>query len=206
MSEHGHTLLLSHLGRLSLADTAKDATGRQRVLVEVGTTRERVPGQGSTMKIARFCAARAIHMITVDMDPHNGTVARRDFDRAGFSFEAVTAKGEEYLETGDSPIDYAFLDAYDFDHGKHSDLRQSRYETFLGSRISDRECHEMHLRCAKALVRRLSPDGLICVDDTWLDAAGKWTAKGALAVPYLLENGFELIRADNRAALLRRQG
>lgn len=202
-AEHGHSLLLAELDRNPPAPTPD---GRRRLLVEIGTTRERVPGQGSTMKLARFCAAGGMQLITVDMDPRNSALARRGFARAGQPFEAVTAPGEDWLEGFEGTIDYAFLDAYDFDHGQHSELRQSRYETFLGGRIDEAECHRMHLRCARALVPRLAPDGLICIDDTWLDAEGAWTAKGKLAVPFLLSNGFEILRAANRAVLLRRAG
>ena len=78
-----------------------------------------------------------------------------------------------------------FLDAYDVDHGKHSALRQSRYERFLGGRIDEQQCHPMHLECAQSLVEKLAPRGVICFDDIWL-AEAKWTAKGTLGMPYLL--------------------
>lgn len=45
---------------------------------------------------------------------------------------------------------------------------------------------------------------LLCIDDTWIDEEGRWTAKGTTAMPYLLENGFEVIEARDHAALLRR--
>jgi hypothetical protein len=118
-------------------------------------------------------------------------------------FQALTAKGEDYLRERRDPVDFVFLDAYDFDHGKHSELRQSRYVKFLGSRIDEQACHEMHLDCARSLVRLLSPDGVVCVDDTWLED-GRWSAKGTLAMPFLLDHGFELVDARNRATLLRR--
>lgn len=199
--EHGHTLLIDYL----TAHPPKPVAGRPRLLIEIGTTRERVPGQGSTSKIASLCGQYGMHMITVDMDPHNSELARRGFAKAGLPFEAVTRPGEDYLADHPGPIDYAFLDAYDFDHGKHSQLRQSRYRMFLGAEIQDAECHQMHLKCARALVRSLAPDGLICFDDTWLDEHGAWTAKGTLAMPYLLEHGFEVFEARSRAALLRRR-
>jgi hypothetical protein len=94
-----------------------------------------------------------------------------------------------------------FLDAYDFDHGKHSELRQSRYTKFLGARIDEQACHQMHLDCAQTLATRLWAHGVVCVDDTWLDD-GRWTAKGTLAMPFLLGQGFRLVEARNRAALL----
>ena len=202
-AEHGQHLLMARLSAAAHSAMASDAPAR--VLIEIGTTRERVPGQGSTEKLARFCLERGLHFITVDMDPHNSDMARRTFARMNVPFEAVTSKGEDYLADYSGAIDFIFLDAYDFDHGRHSELRQQRYEAFLGARIDEEQCHRMHLDCAKSLVTKLSPDGLICIDDTWQDVDGNWTAKGTTAVPYLLENGFELIEARNRAVLLGRR-
>lgn len=199
-SEHGHDLLLdwlhNNLPRLS------KISGR-RVLIEIGTTREDVPGQGSTAKLAEFCQAQEIHFVTVDMDPHNSRMASELFVRRGMPFEAITCKGEDYLRQYSGRMDFVFLDAYDFDHGKHSELRQSRYEKFLGNRIDEEICHRMHLDCAQSVLRKLSADGVVCVDDTWLGTDKLWTAKGTLAVPYLMDRGYTLLEARNRAVLLR---
>jgi hypothetical protein len=197
VAEHGHAVLIDWL-------SAHPPSSAPRLLVEIGTTRERVPGQGSTEKLARFCAARGIDFVTVDMDPRNASRAQRMFRRLGLPFRAITAKGEEWLAAYPGRIDYVFLDAYDFDHGLHSGQRQSRYQQFLGAPIDETECHRMHLDCARTLSEKLSPDGLICLDDTWKDKLGKWTAKGTTAVPFLLGDGFRLIEARNRAALLGR--
>lgn len=200
---HGHDLLISamkkHLGTIKA-----EAPDRKIVLLEVGTTREEVPGQGSTRKLAEYCKANDVEFITVDMDPHNSEMARKTFGAMNSTgFQAVTSKGEDYLRHYSGALDIVFLDAYDFDHGKHSELRQSRYEKFLGSRIDEMECHQMHLDCAQSVVKKLSPLGLVCFDDTWLED-GKWTAKGTLGMPFLLANGFEVVEARNNAALLRR--
>lgn len=199
-AEHGHALLLSHLQA-----APPEPSSRRRVMIEIGTTRESVPGQGSTEKLAMCCAELGIEFITVDMDPRNSRNAQRMFRRKNLPFRAVTAKGEDFLASWSGWVDYCFLDAYDFDHGQHSDLRQSRYESFLGSRIDDTVCHEMHYACAQSLIEKLTPDGLICFDDTWTDNDGAWTAKGTTAMPLLLDNGFKVLEARNRAALLRRR-
>jgi len=200
-TEHGHELLLSHL-TANLATLKPLAGKRTLVLVEIGTTREDVPGQGSTAKLAEFCLRQGLHFITVDMDPHNTRMARDTFDRLGANgFEAITAKGEDYLRARTGPMDFVFLDAYDFDHGKHSELRQSRYERFLGARIDEQACHRMHLDCAESLQLKLWTHGVVCIDDTWRDD-GRWAAKGTLAMPFLLQHGFSLVEARNRAALL----
>ncbi len=202
-NEHGHDLLLAALSK-KISNYKPTVAPRKPVLIEIGTTREDVPGQGSTRKIALFCKQHSIDFITVDMDPHNSLLAREMFMEMGISnFQAVTMKGEDYLKQYEDPLDFVFLDAYDFDHGMHSKIRQSRYEQFLGSRIDEIRCHHMHLECAQSVLTKLTPTGLLCVDDTWLDE-GKWTAKGTLAMPYLLANGFTVLEARNRAALLGR--
>lgn len=196
---HGQHLLLSFLDR-HVSKLIK-RIDHKPVILEIGTTREDVPGQGSTKQFMQFCQKHDLDFVTVDMDPANSHSAQAMFDAAGTSFRAVTAKGEEFLEMTTDIFDFIFLDAYDFDHGNHSDLRQNRYETFLGDSISDQACHEMHLRCVQALTDKLPDHGLICFDDTWLED-GAWTAKGTTAMPYLLSNGFRLLDVRNRAALL----
>lgn len=198
-NEHGHTLLIHYL-----RDVPPLSLSRKQLMIEIGTTRENVPDQGSTRKLAQLCADLGLDFITVDMDPSNSRRARRMFKRLGLPFKAITAKGEDYLAAYPGPIDYVFLDAYDFDHGKHSEQRQSRYERYLGNRISDADCHQMHLDCAHSLLGKLAENGLICFDDTWIDAAGNWSAKGTTAMPFLLANGFEIVNTYNNAALLRR--
>ena len=200
-SEHGHDLLLVALSKKITHYKAKVAP-RKPALIEIGTTREDVPGQGSTRKIALFCKQHGIDFITVDMDPHNSLLAREMFAEMGLlHFQAITMKGEDYLKKYEGALDFVFLDAYDFDHGNHSEIRQSRYRQFLGSGIDELQCHHMHLDCAQSVLAKLTPGGLLCVDDTWLDN-GKWAAKGTLAMPFLLSNGFTLLEARNRAALL----
>ena len=201
-NQHGQALLLTYLDT-HLTDYIATLDGRRPVLIEIGTTREEVSGQGSTRQLAEFCQRQGIDFITVDMDPHNTQMANQLFQRLGAPFQAVTMKGEDYLREFAGPIDFVFLDAYDFDHGGHSALRQSRYERFLGGRIDEQQCHQMHLECAQSLAVKLAPKGVICLDDTWRDQS-TWTAKGTLAVPYLLEHGFGLLEARNRAALLAR--
>jgi len=198
--QHGHDLLLCYL-----QDKFKTSANSDKdfVLIEIGTTRENVPGQGSTRLLAEFCKNNKIHFITVDMDPNNSRIANSLFEQMEVPFEAITMKGEDYLQSYPGTFDFVFLDAYDFDHGKHSTLRQSRYIKYLGGRIDEEQCHKMHLDCAKSILEKLSEQGVVCIDDTWQDEQGRWTAKGTLALPFLLDNGFLLIEARNRAALLK---
>lgn len=197
---HGHEVLLAFLS--AKAKKLLQAKGnRPPTLIEIGTTRESAAGQGSTRRLMDFCRKHNFHFITVDMDSANTQMAAQMFRENEVSFEAVQAKGEDYLASYEGDMDCIFLDAYDFDHGKHTELRQSRYEKFLGTRIIEADCHKMHLDCASAIVKKLQPWTIVCLDDTWLEA-GRWVTKGTTAMPYLLEQGLQLLDVRNRSALL----
>jgi hypothetical protein len=197
---HGQELLLAFAKKH--APRLRGACGeRKPLLLEIGTTRESSSGQGSTRRLAEFCHSQGFHFITVDMDRANTDLAAQMFRENNYPFEAVHSKGEDFLSGYRGTIDMAFLDAYDFDHGKHSELRQARYEKFLGSRIDESECHRMHLECSRLILPLAAPWMLMCVDDTWLHE-GRWTAKGTLAVPHLLENGYHFLDIRNRSVLM----
>lgn len=201
---HGQEVLLKYLDK-HLKKIPSQNNGEPLTIIEIGTTRENIPGQGSTQIIAEFCKKRGLNFLTVDMDPHNTIRANVLFKQMKTSFQAINQKGEDFLREQIGPFDFIFLDAYDFDHGKHSSIRQQRYDMYLGSRIDDEKCHQMHLECAVSIKEKLSEYGLVCIDDAWIEK-GNWRAKGTTAVPYLLENGFKLLKAKNGSALLSRDG
>jgi hypothetical protein len=200
---HGHEVLIAFLKRH--AEQYRQLAGEAKpVLIEIGTTRESASGQGSTRRLMEFCAKESFHFITVDMDSANTEIAAAMFKGRKLAFEAVHSKGEDFLEQYQGRMDFVFLDAYDFDHGMHSERRQSRYEKFLGSRIDEQQCHKMHLDCARSVASKLTEMGVVSIDDTWLDD-GKWSAKGTLAVPFLLDAGMMLLDVRNKSALLGRK-
>jgi tetratricopeptide (TPR) repeat protein len=201
-SDHGHVDLMKFIEE-KLPMVRECAGDKKLVLVEIGTTRELVSGQGSTEKLALFCNDRQIHFSTVDMDPVNIDSARGQIKKINGDFELIVAKGEDFLADYEGQIDFIFLDAYDYDHGGHSDARQGRYQKVLGKKISNAACHKMHLDCVMSLVEKLSPWGIIGFDDVWFKD-GSWRGKGTTAMPYLLANGFQVIHQGNNVAILLR--
>src|SRR3546814_385555 len=111
---HGHEVLLTYL-RSHVEQIGSRPDGRKPVLIEIGSTRENVAGQGSTRIIADFCQSSNIDFITVDMDPHNTAAAGAMFKKLGVGFQAVNDKGEDFLRAYADDMDFVFLDAYDFD-------------------------------------------------------------------------------------------
>ncbi|MGC4109754.1 MAG: hypothetical protein QM747_04875 [Nocardioides sp.] len=199
--EHGHALLLR-----VLQERRPDWVRRRGVrMLEIGTTREELPEQDSTRVLSEFCQQHGWSFTTCDMDPANSDRARELFVRMGEPFEAVTAKGEDYVATGRRRFDTVYLDAYDFDHGQHSEARQERYEAHLGSRINQHACEVMHLETMQGLTKSGASRCLVVLDDTWRDDPdGPWQGKGPLAIPWALTHGWELTEEDpnHRAVVL----
>ncbi len=162
-------------------------------MLEVGTTREPLPSQDSTRILARYCMDRGWDFTTCDMDPLNTERAVKLFAEMGADFTGVTAKGEDFIAEHKRAFDVVYLDAYDFDHGKHSEERQQRYEQMLGSRIDQDACEVMHLQAMQGLNHAGARDCLVVIDDTWRESPdGPWLGKGPLAVPWALRNGWTI--------------
>jgi hypothetical protein len=117
---------------------------------------------------------------------------------------AITEQGENYLATCSEPLDYVYLDAFDFDHGQHSAERQARYREVLKTEIRDEACWQMHQLCAAAIITKMPEGGIVVIDDTWTDEAGAFDGKGKLAVPLLLASGFTVIAQAPRTVALKR--
>ena len=199
--EHGHALMMA---ALIDAEAANPGILAGKTLIEIGTTRERINQQGSTEKLAIFTAMTGMSFITVDMDPDNTEHAKQILRYLNPAAQAVTAKGEDYLKLHSGTVDFVYIDAFDFYHDNHSEERRSKYRRFLNTDISNEECWRMHELCAETILRRMSGDGLVTLDDTWTDSSGQFAGKGKLAVPLLLQNGFEIVARSSKALTLRR--
>ena len=199
--EHGHALLMA-----VLAEEERKSPGvlSGKTLIEIGTTRELWPNQGSTEKLAIFTAMTDMYFRTVDMDPANTRRAKEVIKYINPTARAITMKGEEYLSVYDSVIDYVYLDAFDCYHDNHSQQRKDRYRELLNTSITDETCWRMHADCAESLIEKMRIGGIIVIDDTWIDAEGTYTGKGKLAVPILEKSGFKIIAKIGTAIALRR--
>lgn len=192
---HGHGLMERLLPNVA-------ATAPPGYLIEVGSTREKLPGQGSTVILAGLAEKLGIPFVTVDMDPANTEQARADLAQHAGA-KAVTARGEEFLASFEEPVLAAYLDAFDIQHGQHSEYRVDRYREFLGTEITNAGAAAMHLKCAEALVPHLVDGGLIVIDDTWPEGDG-YAGKGSTAVPALLASGFGIVGWTRTAIALQR--
>jgi hypothetical protein len=149
-------------------------TRQGRLVVEIGSIRQRgnLVGDGySTVAWAQF----AEQVYSVDIDAEATGLTREETEEFG-NVVAVTQDGVEFLEAFNEPIDLLYLDAWD---------------AFLpGSQ-------ENHLRAYMAARRNLHDRSLILIDDTNLVDGGK----GRLVVPRAMEDGFNVIFAENQTLL-----
>jgi len=200
-TEHGHGLLID----LILDERAAGRLRPGQTLVEVGSTREDLPGQGSTAALADLAARLNLRFVTIDMDPENTSRALATVTARSTEFEAINGRGEDVLADWSSKIEFIYLDAFDIDHGQHSQNRVDRYREHLGVAITEHACETMHHACATALMRLEGPMTIV-FDDTWRDdrRPSGWAGKGATAVPYMLANGFELVKRRQHSVGLRR--
>ena len=202
---HGHELLAYHIlldARTGRAPEPDPENGMH--VLEIGSTREKWWPQMSTSRLAAICRYLNYKLMSVDVDPLNTKAvldARRYYNATIY---ARTAKGEDYLRdwAGQLPP-YIYLDAYDYDHGKHSGDRQSRYLQLQGSEISDEACWEMHMKCAREFEQKCPAGGIVVFDDAFY-ADGNWSGKGKTAVPYMLEHSFEIAARTTHTVSLRK--
>ncbi|MEZ5917541.1 MAG: glycosyltransferase [Parvularculaceae bacterium] len=199
--EHGHSLLMDVLAAEAVA---RPGTLSGRLLIEIGATREHHLNQKSTEKLAIFTALTGMKLVTVDMDPVNIEGVSNVLPFLNPEAIAIAQKGEDFLAAHEGELDYVYLDAFDFDHAHHSDARRKRYQEVLGTDINDQECWKMHYACAVSIVEKMRTGGIVVFDDTWAEDAGGYGGKGKTAMPFLLENGFDIIASTKNTIALKR--
>jgi len=189
---HGHALALKWMKR-QLSLVPGDGW-----LVELGCSREIIEGQHSTAQLASFARQSGRIFACIDLDPENINALRREFGEQGRHW--FLGNGEDVLADWSSLIAGLYLDAYDFWHRSHSEIRETVYRTTYGAAINDAAFHQIHLEAARFGSRPLLCGGVLAIDDTWTEA-GQWAGKGALAVPWLLEQGWPMVEGANRAVV-----
>ena len=167
-------------------------------MIEIGTTREIMPGHDSTPTLFNFCIDNNIKFTTVDMDADNTKNIKARIP----AINAVTCKGEDYLKKIQDPINYVYLDAFDFYHNNHSQDRIDKYKAVLNTTINDSHCHQMHLDCCVNMLGKLTTNCVITFDDILSD---NFDGKGKTAIPFLLDSGFKVLSLIDRSCTLIRK-
>lgn len=191
---HGHELLLNYIRK-----TDRDTN----TIIEIGATREKEHTlQNSTIHLCIYCNDKSIDFISVDMDSENILRNNNDLDSMNLKYKSFIKKGEDFLKEYDGVIDVIYLDAFDFYHNSHSEKRKSKYRDIMGTEITNENSHKMHLECSIEISKKSKQGTIVCFDDV---LNGKtFDGKGKTAIPYLLDNGFEIIEYVPNAIILKK--
>jgi len=169
------------------------------VVLEIGMER----GEGSTRFFNKFCKEHNLDFYSVDFD----AIPRYSIRDLDWVIPAVMT-GEDFLlnhfKEKNQKIFFAYLDNFDyiFPHIKghpHVVNQQNRYKDFnLDMDDNNHNSHRAHLLQAVLIDVDFAADPCFFLfDDTWRQGE-TWYGKGALAVPYLLSKGYQIIeKADD---------
>ena len=191
---HGHKLLEEHI----LAKHKQNNLDG-KIIIEVGSVREHMEGQNSTGFFMKLCKEHNMKLISVDMDKDCSDNVHKEAEKLNFkNYEAITMKGEDYLETIDS-FDFLYLDGFDYYHQWHSDERKEKYKKILNTEITDEGSWKSHLDMVKRVYKKGNKDSLLCIDDVLSATKGK----GCRAIPFLIQNGWKSIESKYNAEIFK---
>lgn len=147
------------------------------IAVEIGAER----GEGSTAYLTEYCAERGIPFYSVDIAPQLPQTIKMD--------------GAEWLRNNKETIKFAYLDNFDYIFDEIANepwlLDQVKQYADMGIDMNNDNSKAAHLEQAQLVHRNSTAGTVILIDDTWLQ--GGYNGKGGTAVPWLLDNGWELL-------------
>lgn len=203
----GHELILKHRSFIF------SELNEQDIIIEIGSDRE----AGSTKVLAQLAKNNAVQFITVDVDKQTTQRAEKIIHEIDPSFQAINDFGEKFLSSFDKPVKLIYLDAFDLPGDWHSPEVIDNYNQ-RNTELTLENCYKMHLDCVKKIHSRMPVGSFICFDDVNpVDPDGnilfkkvsgshmQWSGKGKTAIPFLLENGFQVIDNIRASILLRKK-
>lgn len=159
------------------------------VIVETGcirnTTEESKFGDGwSTLNWDFYAKKTNSTVYVVDID-ENHLKKSKEIVPESVYVKYYMDDSVNFLKNFDKKIDLLFLDSYDY----------------CGDEENIRKCHQHSLNEIIAAWNKLNKNCFVLIDDVF---GSNWDGKGKLSIPYLLENGFELVYFKDSQVLLKR--
>jgi hypothetical protein len=156
-----------------------------KVLVETGTNRggkTNCLGDGcSTWIFAEWASQHGAELYSVDISPANLQCSKSALGAEKEYVQFVESDSVEFLADFGQPIDFLYLDSYDFEVN------------------NPRPSQEHHLKEIQAALPWLTDNTVIMIDDCDLPYGGK----GALVIEYLVNNGWRIAVKGYQVVLVR---
>jgi hypothetical protein len=153
-------------------------------IVETGCIRAEEDWSGagfSTYLLGAYAAARGGRLVSVDNSAVHCAFARKWTRVFGKHVELRQEDSVKYLRGCEEPVDLLYLDSMD---------------TYNAG------CAEHRLQELQALEKRLHSKTMVVFEDTSL-LAGKWQGKGMLAVPWMVERGWQPMFIGHQTVMLK---
>ena len=148
-------------------------------LIETGVARYGLRNSksdgASTAVFGLWAKANNASLYSVDISPESIAGAREAVEELGLleQVKLVTGDSVQFLENFADPVDFLYLDSYDYD--KHDESIQMASQ-------------EHHLKEFKAIEEQLGPNTVVLIDDCDLPGGGK----GKTVIEYMTRKGWQV--------------
>ena len=150
-----------------------------RCLIETGVARYGLRNSksdgASTAVFGLWAEQNKATLYSVDISAESISGAREVVDELDLtdSVKLVTGDSVQFLENFSEPVDFMYLDSYDYD--KHDQAIQVASQAH-------------HLNEFRAIEEQLGPDSVVLIDDCDLPGGGK----GKTVIAYMLKKGWQI--------------
>lgn len=162
---------------------------KAKVIVETGTARQGDTANsfmwdgGATIIFSEWAENHHSMFYSVDIDPQAILISKRALNPRNLNVQLVCHDSIAFLKNFNHPIDFLYLDSYDFDH------------------FDPKPSQEHHLKEIIAAYPHLTAKSIVMFDDCDLPHGGK----GALAIPYLVNKGWKILANGYQVILAREE-
>lgn len=175
---------------LKVIDILKETYNEPITIVETGcirnTTEESKIGDGwSTLNWDYYSKLTNSKVYVVDINQYHIDQSKKIVPPTEL-LQYYNDDSVNFLKNFDKKIDLLFIDSYDY----------------CGDEENIHKCHLHSLNEVKSAWDKLNNKCFILIDDVFNNT--NWAGKGELSIPYLLENGFELVYYIDSQVLLKR--
>lgn len=189
-----------------LLNEIKYSSLKEGVIVEIGSARETNNEESSTFYFNQIAIKNNTEFFSVDFSEKSWLMAKSIVKEM-----AILSDGNLFLKNfrnyTKKNISVLYLDNFDVIYNeKHKISLLSRVGSVYEENneiLNNKRAAEVHLEQLITSLNFLNDDAIIIVDDTkFIDSS--WWGKGALVVPYLINNGFKILSQKEGGVALKK--